>query len=283
MKHSLLIHLLLLAFAITSCDGDATKNKNVVARAYDKTLSTKEVEKAIGHPFSAQDSTNKAKQYVDRWLRRQVMLHKAEQHKDINEEEINRQLEEHREQLLTFELKRRLIEQELSKELTENEITDYYDEHPTQFILKDDIFKGRFLKIRNEAPKADLAEEYIQSEGEQGVSDLRSYATRFAEQTIISDSAWVKLDDVAENTPFQGVNPGMVLQSNELSRREDSTYTYYLYVTEYARKNSQSPLDFCRQGIANALLNIKKKELLRTFENEAYQKALMDNNIEILR
>ncbi len=144
------IRNLLLSFTIPffliACGG-SKGDENAIARVYDKYLSLKEVQQALPYGLSKQDSASFAKDYIDQWVKKNVVLNRAENNLTDNQKDVTRQLEDYRASLIIFAYERELIRQKLDTTVTNAEIEKYYKENAANFELRSNIIRLRYLKL----------------------------------------------------------------------------------------------------------------------------------------
>jgi hypothetical protein len=69
------------------------------------------------------------------------------------------------------------------------------------------------------------------------------------------------------------------LKNNKTLELSDSSYCYLLNIKEYLLAGSTAPYEYAEPLIIEMLINQRKMEFLRTFEEELYQDAIKKGNV----
>ena len=98
----LLIFILFLT-GLTACNNPAQFSDELpVARVYDVYLFPSELASEIPDHVKPEDSISLAKNYIDKWLKKQLKLKKAEEHLSDEIQDINEEIENYRTGLLIY-------------------------------------------------------------------------------------------------------------------------------------------------------------------------------------
>ncbi|MBX2842858.1 MAG: peptidyl-prolyl cis-trans isomerase [Flammeovirgaceae bacterium] len=284
-----LIYLALIV-TIPGCEylkgtGAGLEDETAVARVGDKYLYKNELSGLISGRTTSKDSASIVERYVDTWIRKQLLLKSAEENMDLNEEEILKKIQDYRYQLIVYEYEKEYIQKHLDTAISEAQIQKYYEENVDNFQLKQNIVKGLFLKIPNEAPKIEDLKSWFNSNKPQDVEKITSYAYSFGDSYLLDDSVWLDFDEFLYNTPFNDeiTNPIQVLKKGKFLQTSDSLFNYYIKINDYKIIDEASPLEFVRDQVKNILLNRRIVSLKKTQENEIYDKALNSNEYEVYK
>ena len=91
---------------------------------------------------------------------------------------------------------------------------------------------------------------------------------------------WVDFDDVMDNIPMHIGNSNEFLRTHKYVETTDSTYCYLLNIKEYLPSGSTAPYDYSVPQIKELLLNQKKVDFLRNFEDELYNDAIRGGDVK---
>ena len=92
---------LAISMAIVSCSPKEV-NKEAVARVYESYLYRNEVEERIPNNLSVDDSLALAKSITYSWIERQLLVHQAEKNLDAEIKDVEKKLQEYRNDLLIY-------------------------------------------------------------------------------------------------------------------------------------------------------------------------------------
>jgi len=255
----------------------------VLARVGEQFLYASDVGSLIDKRMTTTDSANIISRYIDSWIKKQLMLQAAENNFNYDETDIERKVLDYRYQLIVYGYEKQFVEQNLDTAITEEEISVYYEENKDNFQLKQNIVKGIYLKVPEDAPRIPRVKRWLRSSDEVDKERLRSYVYSFADAYSLDDSLWIDFDEFVFNTPFseQITNPVQTLERNQYLETSDSLYVYLMKINEYKISDQVSPMEYVREQIKNILLNRRVVELRKQLEDKVYEEAQESNDYEI--
>jgi hypothetical protein len=142
----LYLGILFLVFALISCQQQEEEHIPI-ASAFDNVLYSDELVEVMPDNLHAKDSLLFARNYINQWQHKKVVLHFAESNLQEEQLDFSRQIEDYRNSLIIYEYRKRLLNQNLDTLVTDEEIQTYYDEHKQEFTLKKNIVQVVFLKV----------------------------------------------------------------------------------------------------------------------------------------
>lgn len=139
---------LILVLALVSCQNFKNDGSDkVVATIYDKVLYQSDLQSVLYEGISVNDSLVRTKAFIDSWIRRQLLIHQAENNIDKSELDFSRQIEDYRNSLIIYKYESMLIEQNLDTVISENEIAKYIEDNSAleldSLVVKDIILNMR--------------------------------------------------------------------------------------------------------------------------------------------
>lgn len=291
MKISKAYILLMLVLALCGCEflGMESENKkedtsNLVARVGNTYLYKTDINNLTDNNTSSQDSTEIVNKFIDNWIRKELFIREATSNNRIDQSEIQRKVEAYRYTLISYEYQRLKVEEQLSKEVSEDEIFQYYEDNIENFQLRQNILRGRYLKISQKAPKKVDVRRWIKSDRAADLEQLKSYSFQFASDYSIQDSTWINFDELTKNSPFSTVeNKVQFLRRNRYVEESDSLYLYLFRIHEFKLSEQVSPLEYVKDDIKNIIINKRKVEIAKSLENKVYESAKRNDDYEIYK
>ena len=281
---------ILLATLVASCDlvkvkdeeGPKQEVRRPIARVHDNYLYAAEIEGIVSANVSEEDSANLMTAYMNNWIRKQLLIDEATAKIDFDEAEIQRKILDYRYSLIAYEYKSYYINQHLNKEVSEIEIQEYYEQNQDNFPLKQNIIRGKFIRVPKDAPNSSKIRTLIYSTRENKMEELRTYCFSYALMYSLEDSVWINFDDIIKNTPLAEIpNKVDFLKRTKYTESSDETSKYYLLIKEYKKTDDIAPMEVVRDQIMDIIINKRKVELARNLEKEVYDKAVETNSFEI--
>jgi len=282
MKSAFYIQLLLLGILSTACSSD-DQRKDAVARVFDKYLSKQELNRAIPFGLKGEDSVEFADEFINQWLKQNLVLHRAELNLRDEEKDVAQQLEDYRRSLIIFAYERELVKQKLDTSITDSEIVEYYNQHPNNFELKSNIIRLQYIKVPLKTPNVDKAGKWFRSSKLDDQEKLEQFARLYAVNSLLDDKNWLLLDDVIKEIPLENNLKEIERNLPRIIELTDDKYRYLVKVSGFMVKDSQAPLEFEISTIRNIILNKRKIMLIQKMQDDAFRDAWNENDIEIFK
>jgi hypothetical protein len=256
--------------------------KNPIVRAHDAFLYPEDLDGIVPKGMSTSDSAERVNRYIDSWARKQLLIKEASQNIEFDEAEIERKILDYRYSLMGYEFQSYYVNKKLVSNITDEEIQDYYTNHIDNFTLKQNIIRGKFINLPIGAPSTIDVKQLINSTKEDDIELLKTYCLSFAISYQLNDSLWINFDELVRSTPLAQLdNKVQFLKTKKYTESVDSTNLYYLSISEYKMSDELSPMEFVKDQIENIIINKRKIALARQLEEEVYEKAVRNKEIEI--
>lgn len=284
-KRSGVILLMALVCFIAACGGnsdsvDVNKGK-VVATVYGYSLYESDLVDAVPAGLTPEDSARRAENFINSWVREMLLLSKAQSNLPAQDKEMEKKLEAYRNSLIIYAYETELVHQKLDTVVSEEEIAKYYEEHASDFQLRDNIVRVIYVKVDNKAPNLQKVKNWVKSDKPADREELDKYCIQFATNYYLDDQSWLLFDDLLKEVPIQTYNRELFLQNNRFIEVADSASIYFLNIKGFMTRNSQSPLAFEKENIRNIILNKRKLELIDRMHDDLYKEAVNNNSIKI--
>jgi len=186
--------LLILLIGLGACTTlDNRSKEKSLARVYDKNLYLSDIQDIFPSNISQADSIIILQSFVDKWVKKQLILQKAELNLTEEQKDVRQRLDEYRSSLLIYKYEQNLITQKLDTIITREEVQSYYDENPSNFSLDDHIIKCLYIKLPMDAPEVYRVRQLYRSEREEDVKQLESYCYQYALKYDYFNEQWVPL------------------------------------------------------------------------------------------
>lgn len=253
-----------------------------VARVNNTYLYASDLEGISESTVNSADSADRAESYINQWVRKQLLIDEATSRIEFDEAEIQRKILDYRYSLIAYSYQEYYIRENLNKEVSEEEIVKYYEENSDNFELKQNIIRGKYIKVPNDAPRTTQLRDLMYSNRAEDIETLKSYCFSYAINYSLEDSIWINFDEIIKNTPLAEIpNKVQFLRTRKFVESSDDNAMYFLKIDEYKKTDDIAPLEFVRDQIASIIVNKRKVELADNLEKEVYEKAVETNAFEI--
>jgi hypothetical protein len=279
MKFKVFIFVLLVLVGCKSKDTEVEKIP--LAKVNDKFLYDVDIKELFTSNLSQEDSVTIAKNFIDEWVKKQLLLTKAELNLTEENNDIEKQIEDYRSSLLIFKYKQELINQKLDTVVTDEEIEAYYNDYSANFVLNHNIVKVLFLMISKEAPEIDKVKRWYKSNDEENLSRLEDYCYQYATKFDNFNNDWIPFNSLLIELPINIDDQERYLRYNKYLETEDSLYYYFVKINEHSLKSTIQPLEYAKHKIKSIILNKRKFTFIEELENKVYNDALNHNEFII--
>ena len=268
---------------LVSCTAKSNKNADheVIARVNDAYLYLNDIKDIVSQGTSSKDSLDHLIKYIDNWVRESLVIQKAEDNLTKEQKDVEKQLQNYRNSLITYAYEKELIKQKLNTKIENKEIEEYYNNNLNNFELKDNIIKVVYVKVNKKAPGISKLEKWYKSDNPKDKELLAGYCHQFADNFFLDENSWLLFDDLLKEIPIRTYNKELFLQNNRTVEVSDSVFSYFLNIKGFKIRNSLSPLSFEKDNIKNIILNKRKLQLINKMKEDIYNDALNNKKIEI--
>lgn len=279
MKYIVYISILIL-FLISCSDENHQNNRKKVVSINGTILYENELINDIPSGLLEEDSINFINQYINNWIKDQLVLKKAEDLLPEHVKNINNKVKKYRNSLITYEYEQIYIKKRLDTIINDEEIEDYYNDHSDDFILKDYIVKCMYLKINKNAPDQKILKKSYLLNNEEDELFLRTYSLKHAIEFYYNNEEWVYYDEILKKIPLQDFNKKKFIQKKKKLTFEEDNFIYYINIYDFRLEDGVSPLSFEKEKIRSIILNMRSTELRKKLKTDLYNDALKNKSIE---
>ncbi|OFX40866.1 MAG: hypothetical protein A2X08_11785 [Bacteroidetes bacterium GWA2_32_17] len=274
-------HYILLIFIAIACSSKKATDEKPIARVYNENLYLSDLKDVLNGIKSKDDSINLIKNFIDKWAKKQVLLHLAEINLSDEDKDVSEELDNYKTSLLIYKYQQNFINQKLDTIITEQELSNYYNSHPNEFELEENIVKANFIKIPRSAPNIQILKSLYTKTNEKDLIKLDNYCNKYALVYENFKDKWFSFNKLLNLLPIEISDQDFFLKSNKQIELKDTNYFYFAYIKEYQLAGTSAPVEFATNLIAPIILTKRKIELFNKLENNALKEELNKNNVEI--
>ena len=277
-----------IAFLIllAGCDYFQKSSKEVVvAECYGKYLYESDLQGIVPEGASIMDSIQRVSTFIDSWIKRQVLIHQAENNLDKAKLDLKKQMEEYRNSLIIYEYESQLINQKLDTVVSEDEIAEYYEQNKEDFQLRNTMVRVAYVILNEDEDKDNKQKATFQkllSDPDtlllQNIDILANY---YAVKSYVDVDQWMRLDDLTNIIPIEIFNAESFLKKNKFVCFDMNEYIYMVRFVDYLLEESTSPLEMVSDNIKSVILARRKQEMLEKMKTSLYEKAKRDRAFEV--
>ena len=270
--------LLLMA----SCDYFQKSSKEVVvAECYGKYLYESDLNGLVPEGTSIMDSIQRVSTFIDSWIRRQVLIHQAENNLDKDKLDLKKQMEEYRNSLIIYEYESQLINQRLDTVVSEDEIAEYYEQNKEDFQLRNTMVRAAYVILDEECIQKATFQKLMSDRDTLLLQNIDVLATYYAVKSYLDVDQWMRLDELTNIIPIEIFNAESFLKKNKFVCFDMNEYTYMVRFVDYLLEESTSPLEMVSDNIKSIILAQRKQALIEKMKNALYEKAKRNHTFEV--
>ena len=280
------LSLLCIVFMLSSCKyfkhKSPTQGEKVIARANDDYLYLSDLSSLIKN-VPHQDSAAFIANYAESWVRRKLLLKKAEENVPSDELGIDKKVEDYRQSLLLYEYEKGLINQKLDKGVSDAEIEDFYQKNKEKFTLESDIYDIQFVKIHINTLDLDKMRPLIlQPRTSADTSEREGYCKAMATAYSFTADNWMASSTILKQFPISADDLKQFATIGRFTEIKTNLDSYFFLVKSVKHTGEPSPLEYIRNQIKEVIVNKKKVILIQKIYDGIYQDAAKAGKCEVL-
>lgn len=267
---------------LAGCDYfEKSSNEVVVAECYGKYLYESDLEGIVPKGASIMDSIQRVSTFIDSWIKRQVLIHQAENNLDKEKLDLKKQLEEYRNSLIIYEYESQLINQKLDTIVREDEITEYYEQNKEDFQLRNTMVRVAYVILDEDSKQKATFKKLLSDPDTLLLQTIDIQANYYAVKSYVDVDHWMRLDDLTNLIPIEIFNAESFLKKNKFVCFDMNEYTYMVRFVDYLLEESTSPLEMVSDNIKSIILAQRKQAMIEKMKTSLYEKAKRNHAFEI--
>jgi len=281
-KYQLVLFTGIMALLLGSCQRPSPEDgEHPVARVQNAFLYRSDLEFVVPDNLPLSDSVAFVQRFIENWVRQQVFLQEALKNLSSDEIDFSRELETYRNSLIIHRFENFLINNELDTVVTEDQLMEYFENHRSDFRLRDDVVRARYVKLPLDAPDLNTFRRLFRSTNPEELGQLEEYCIQNAATFFLETNTWLIFEQLFREIPHRVQNVEGFLQANSFAEYADPNYRYFILIMEYKLKGDESPLALERDNIREIILTKRRSELINRLRNQMFQDALGGRHVEI--
>ncbi len=275
--------VIFILFTLVSCEFLGLEKKDIkikqpIATVHKKELYKEDIEALLPKNISKEDSIIFARNIINNWATKQLLIRKAEENNSKNDNsEVNKLVKDYRQALLINGYKERLIQQQLDTLISDQEIEDYYSKNRSNFRLNEELLKVRYLHFSSDLLDKKEVVKLFKKGDIESLEDLETKQLSF-KSMILNDSVWTSLENVLLKTTFSRQN---LLKKTKFIQKEDSLGLYLVAIKDVLKRNDIAPMSYMKPTIKQMILHQRKLQLIRDIEKIIVKDAIQNESFKI--
>jgi hypothetical protein len=278
-SYCLWICCLLGITALFSCGTSLSPAEQPIARVYDRYLYAADLKGIVPEGTSSEDSAKLVLDFIDTWIKSNLLLQVASENLSGQLAEIDRQASEYRETLLIEAYLQEWSNQNLDSAIAIEEIQAFYDENLDQFKLSENVYRIDYVIAEPEKIEPDSIKIWFRNL-KKYQDALDRYCSISCIDFKVDGGKWYSRDDLRRNFPGNEVDPASLEASDWIEIVHQDRISM-IRVIERKAKGDQAPLPYCRTDISKRILNRRHRELIKETYRDLFIEGSKRNTFEI--
>lgn len=271
---------LICCVVMTACQPKEIE-KTSVAQVGETYLYWEDLAKVVPKNLKGGDSTLWVDDFVRKWVQNELVIMNAEQNLTDEQKNVDQELNEYRNSLITYRYKKELMAQKMDTVISDSDVNAYYSLHRDRYKLTDDIVKAVYLKIPLEVANAELLKTLCKDAENDNLNPISEYGIQYAKVFDRFDDKWVSWHKIAQQIPEEINIDQQILRRNKFIESSDTDYYYFICILDFRQQGENAPVEFVSPEIRNILLNERKIEFLKNIDDDIYKEGLASNKFKI--
>ncbi len=283
LKMNRILLLLIIISIAAGCGKKGSSLKRIeLAEAGNVILYLDQIPRLVPDGTSKSDSAATTQNYINKWIRKELLFQKAQENlsPDITDE-INRQIEETRSNLVIYHYQRQMMLEKMDTLVSDSTLVNYYNSHPESFNLSTNIVKALFIKLPVETPNLNKIKRLARSNDQKDLQELETICYQFAEKFDDFNEEWVPFDRISVELPAEIDNEENFLKRTPFYDLNDSSNIYMVNFRDYKLRTSLAPFEYVKDDIKRIIWNSRRIEFFRNLENGIYNDAIKESKFKI--
>lgn len=274
---------ILILLVLSSCNYFTIKKetREAVARVGDTFLYKEDLKGITVSSTSAQDSILISTNYINNWIKQQLLLSKAQINLENETNKFEKLVKKYRQDLYINSYKEAAVKEYLDTEISSEDIQKFYDENSQNFKLNEELLKLKFIKISKDVYEK---KEIVKLFKSKKSKDLDSLVSKQLSLTLhhLNDSVWIKYSDLVHKIPIlKTIDKKQLLKKADFIQKEDSLSLYLVAVNAVLKRNEVAPISYISPTIEQMILHQRKLLLIRNIEETLIDDANNKQQFEI--
>lgn len=269
-----------ISLAMAACNPPETE-KTPVAEVGEDVLYLEDIAQVIPGNLAGADSSLWVDDFIQKWVQNELVILNAEQNLSAEQKNVDKELKEYRNSLLTYRYKKELMAQKMDTVILDSNIEAYYNLHLDKYQLQDNIFKLIYLKIPIEVASPEIIKSLCDSETDDNYQQISEYGIQYAKVFDRFEDKWVSWERLKQLWPEEINIDEQFLRRNKFIESSDTDYYYFICIRDFRLAGDHAPVEYVNSEIRNILLNERKIQFLKTIDDDIYKEGVASNKFKI--
>jgi len=277
--------LFILVLLVCSCNYFKPKQiPQSIARVGKNYLYKSDIATLVPKGTSKEDSILLVRDFIDRWASQKLLINAAERNLSDNKKKAyNNLIKQYKVDLYTSAYIEEVVKSTVDTLVSLEELKEYYKTNKENFKTNGKLVRLRYINISKNNPRFETIKNKFFDYNKKDKKFWNTYTLQL-NSFAFNDSVWVDISQVYEKLPIiNPVNQDDYIQSGKRVQIQDKENVYLIKITNLIDKNQIPPFEYIKPTLKEVIINKRKLELIKKFENDITNDAIKNNEYEIYK
>lgn len=282
IAYKVLVYIL-VAWSLMGCDIRINRRAGdkAIAQVGIKFLYQSELKRELPKGLSPADSSIMARDYINSWIKQQLLLSEVESKLPADEKDVSREIEKYRQELLIHKFKNRRVGEVIDEIVPYDEVEKYYYDNLDKYKLHRIIVRVSYSIFPAKVNPPRRIRDLLSSNDPDDMGEVDDYMFKYAKRYDNFNDDWIYFDNLLSNIDFSIADEVPFLRRNKIIEFEQDNELHLIAIKQYMLPGAQAPLDFVSPRIRAMIINQRKLDFLREIKDSLYDEALKYNKFRL--
>lgn len=283
MKKQQVLFIIGCLFLFSSCSFFKNKGKDLkeepLARVNDMYLYPSDIS-GLTSGGSKEDSIKLVQMYVTDWIKRSLLLDKAQKSIPSDIKEIDEKVENYRQSLILYYYENELLNSINDTFIEPKAIEKYYKEYSNNFVLEDDVYQFQFIVLPSNTAQLEDWITSFENTSDEGKVQLNNKVKIGAIKYELNPNKWYTRSSFIKQVAVSEDFFSTCKVSNDAQKFSNDQFVLLYRLSAVKPAGEIAPFGSVERNIYQILLNKKKADFLQSKYKEIYNNGLSKKEAE---
>lgn len=254
-------------------------DSNAIVVIGEKVLTRKELQDVIPNESSKEDSAALAQAYIQSWIEDALVISQAENLSEEDKLSIEQRVDNYRNALLVYNFEQNYIKQNLDTSVSDAQIEEYYNANKESLRVGEHFMKLKYAALPDNSKDLKRVSAAFNN-GDYTV--LETLCVEIGAKHFLNDSEYMNWEAFAQLIPLSIADRSAFLQqATQLQSIRQNGEIYLIKVSSFLLPGDVAPLEMVKDNISAALINIRKRDVIKQMRETMFNQAKSEGKFEI--
>lgn len=244
----------------------------------DMFLYAEDLKNATPAGLSRDDSVLFAEGYIRNWVEDALLWQNAARNV-AGSSEVEEMVEAYRRSLMLHLYQQALIDEQMGTDISRQEVDSFYRLHTDLYRLEYPLAKGLYIKIPLKGQGLNNVRKWYKRTDRETLEKLEKYSLQHAVDYLYFYDRWVRVEDIVKQLPVNVSDVSAYVKRFPDVEVKDTAFHYFLHVDSLLDVGEPQPVEYAAGQIRDALLNMRRMELMKRLRHQLYDEAQADGDV----